>query len=84
MWLSRFLHVRRERREAVQREAGSLITFLDDMAYPEARNRARACRAKGDRAGDRFWSKVAVTVARRTGRDIGVKAADRYERDPLL
>lgn len=55
--------------------------FLGDMAYDEARTRARACRHRNDRRGDRHWSKVAVEIAKRTGREIGVKAADRYERD---
>lgn len=57
------------------------MTFLGEMAYDEARTRARACRHRDDRRGDRHWSKVAVEIARRTGREIGVKAADRYERD---
>lgn len=57
------------------------MTFLGDMAYNEARTRARACRHRDDRRGDRHWSKVAVEIARRDGREIGVKAADRYERD---
>lgn len=55
--------------------------FLGDMAYDEARTRARACRHRDDREGDRHWSKVAVEIAKRTGREIGVKAADRYEWD---
>lgn len=76
--LERFLRGRRARLDAVEAEAASLLTFLGGMAYPEARDRARACRLKGDRAGDRFWSKVAVSIAKRTGREIGVKAADRY------
>ena len=69
-----------ENRKRVQREADTLITFLGEMAYDEARDRARACRAKGDDAGDRLWSKVAITIARRTGREIGVKIADRDQR----
>ena len=81
MWICRLLQSRRERRERIERDAGALLTFLGDMAYPEARNRARACRGMGDRAGDRFWSRVAVSIAKRTGREIGVKAADRYERE---
>lgn len=57
------------------------MTFLGDMACDEARTRARACRGRDDRRDDRHWSKVAVEVAKRTGREIGVKAADRYEQD---
>lgn len=81
MNLVRFLVEWRLRREAIARAAAELITFLGDMAYDEARSRARACRHRDDRQGDRHWSKVAVEIAKRTGREVGVKAADRYERD---
>lgn len=81
MNLVRFLLEWRSRREAIARGASELMTFLGDMAYDEARGRARACRHRDDRRGDRHWSKVAVEIAKRTGREIGVKAADRYERD---
>ena len=67
-------------RKRVERETDTLITFLGEMAYDEARDRARVCRNKGDDAGDRLWSKVAVTIAKRTGREIGVKIEDRIER----
>ena len=77
----RFLVDWRSRRAAIARAAGELMTFLGDMAYDEARTRARACRRRDDRRGDRHWSKVAVEIAKRTGREIGVKVADRYERD---
>ena len=36
----------RERRARVEREAATLLLFLGDMAYDEARGRARACRAR--------------------------------------
>lgn len=80
----RFLLEWRSRREAIARGAAELMTFLGDMAYDEARTRARACRRRDDRRGDRHWSKVAVEIAKRTGREIGVKVADRYERDSRL
>lgn len=69
----------REQRERVEREATLLITFLGDMAYTAARDRARACRVNADGEGERLWSRVAVAIARRTGHEIGVKVADRYE-----
>lgn len=75
------LRWRSARNAAVEREAVQLMTFLGEGAYIEARTRARACRTKGDREGDRLWSQVAVTIAKRTGYQIGLKAADRYERD---
>lgn len=71
----------RERRARVEREAATLLLFLGDMAYDEARGRARACRARKDGDGDRVWSQVAVSIAKRTGREIGVEVADRYERE---
>lgn len=42
MPLLRFLAARRAALEHVQREAGDLLTFLGEMAYEEARTRARA------------------------------------------
>lgn len=69
------------RKAAVEHEVVRLMTFLGDMAYSEARTRARACRTKGDREGDRLWSRGAVTIAKRSGYEIGLKAADRYEQD---
>lgn len=81
MNLLRFLLEWRSRREAIAREAAELMMFLGKMAYDEARSRARACRHRGNRQGHRHWSKVAVEIAKRTGREIVVKAADRYERE---
>ena len=46
-----------------------------------AHTRARACRHRKNRRGDCHWPKVAVEIAKRTGREIGIKATDRYERD---
>ena len=80
MPLLSFLGVRRERRARLDRDASDLLTFLGDLAYSEARERARSCRGKSDRAGDRHWSRVAVEIARRTQYEIGETAADRYER----
>lgn len=77
----RFFDRWREQRETTDREATMLITFLGDMAYTEARHRARVSRQLADQSGYRLWSKVAVTVAGRTGYEIGLKAADRYEED---
>lgn len=76
-----FLARWRERRERVEREAANLLMFLGDIAYDEARGRARTCRSKRDGEGNRFWSRVAVAIAKRAGREIGVKAADRYEEE---
>lgn len=89
MSLLSFLDRRRERRVRLDRDASDLVTFLGDLAYSEARERARSCRVKGDRAGNRNWSRVAVEIARRTRYEIGETGADRYEQtaraeeDPL-
>jgi hypothetical protein len=74
--LLRFLVRRRELRERISREAGHLIAADRDVAYPNARERARACRNRGDHEGDRLWSKVAVEIARRAEREMGEKVAD--------
>jgi hypothetical protein len=80
MMLLRLFMRRRARREQIRGEADSLIRAMGELAYPEARERARFCRERRDRAGDRLWSRVAVEIAARTGREVGVEAADRYER----
>lgn len=72
---------RAAQRAEIERQADELMLFLGDMAYAEARERARACRARGDRPGDRHWGQAAVLIAKRTGHEIGVKAADRYGAD---
>lgn len=73
-WLQR----RCELRERIRKEATDLITFLGDHAYGEARGRARAARKVGSRRLYGYYSKVAVEIAARTGRDVGVTGADRY------
>jgi hypothetical protein len=77
--LRRFVAARRERQARIDRDATDLLTFLGDMAYGEARTRARTARANRDTAGDKHWSRVAVVIADRTGHVIGKKATDRYE-----
>ncbi len=80
--LFRFLKARREHRERIARDAGNLLTFLGEGAYDEARGRARSCRERRDQAGFRFWSKVAVEIAKRTGHRVREKVADRYAAGP--
>lgn len=85
LWQSREMSLRalltnlRARRKRVQGDASDLLTFLGEYAYYEARERARTCRSKRDRAGDRHWSRVAVEIAGREGRVIGETVADGYE-----
>jgi hypothetical protein len=56
MSLLRVLSRRRSASEAVEREAAQLMMFLGDMAYDEARSRARACCNAGDPNGAQLWS----------------------------
>ncbi len=68
-------------RLAISREALHLIERDGDRAYETAREFARIMRDNGRHDLARYWSYVARNIAFRTGREIGVKAADRYERD---
>lgn len=80
--LREFLRRRQQFHECVRKEAGDLQTFMGDFAYAEARNRARTARAKGDRAADMLWTKVAAEIADQIGLEVGIKGADRYPPPP--
>ncbi len=77
--LRRLLAARRDRLARIKQGATDLLTFLGDMAYSEDRTRAREARVRNDRAGDRYWSGVAVVTADRLGKIVGESTADRYE-----
>lgn len=79
--LRRLLAARRDRRAAVERAAEELQTWLGDLGYTEARSRAREARGNDDRAKDLHWTRVADEIAKREGRIVGQKVADRYEAD---
>jgi hypothetical protein len=51
----------------IEYEAVSLIAYEGRAAYQRAREQAEYCLSRGSEAGCRFWSEVAVEVARRTG-----------------
>jgi hypothetical protein len=51
----------------VEYEAVSLIAYEGRAAYQRAREQAEYCLSRGSETGCRFWSEVAVEVARRTG-----------------
>ena len=53
---------------AVEYEAVCLIAYEGREAYARAREQAAYCRGMGSLSGALFWSKVAVEVARRSGR----------------
>ena len=65
---------RKAYRELVDREAAELIERYGDAAY----HTARACGRGQEGRLARYWSKVALAVARRTGREVGVDTATRY------
>lgn len=77
----RFLADRRKRQAVTDRDAAHLRTFLGDMAYEQARTRAREARARRDAAAARHWSRVAMRIADKEGIKIGETVADRYEAD---
>jgi hypothetical protein len=79
-WLSHILLVsaRRAARAWIRHDAEVLLVGHGEQAYPEARERARRGRERLDRSDARHWTKVAVEIARRTGREVGVSTADRY------
>ena len=80
--LRSFLRRRRERRERVAHEARTVLTFQGELAYWEARQRAREARGRSDQDGYAFWSKVAVEIADRTGHEIGKKGAAKWPEPP--
>jgi hypothetical protein len=51
----------------IEYEAVSLIAYEGRAAYQRAREQAEYCLSQGSESGCRFWSDVAVEVARRTG-----------------
>lgn len=75
-----WIRKRRALREAVAREAAALLEAQGDMAYPFARLLARTAREHGNHRLDRYWSKVAVAIADKTGRVIGQKTP--WDRSP--
>ena len=69
-WLRR----RREQAKRIGTEAAALIGDLGDGAYSEARRRAR--QASSDEM-EREWNRVALAIARKTGRRVGIDTATR-------
>jgi hypothetical protein len=50
----------------IEYEAVSLIAYEGRAAYEQAREQAEYCLRRGSEPGYRFWSEVAIEVARRT------------------
>lgn len=77
-WLRDLFQPSRFRRE-VAAKATDLLAVHGALAYRVAREQARIERAAHRSTENRFWSRVAVEIARREGRadQIGVKGSDR-------
>jgi hypothetical protein len=69
-----WLRQRRERAERIEDEAGELIRLLGDDAYAEARWREHTASSS---ASAREWNLIALAIARRTGRCIGLDLSTR-------
>ena len=65
-------------RKRIEAEAEALIRDLGDRAYSEARLREREA-SSGEIARD--WSRIALAVARKTGKCIGLDTATRMAMD---
>ena len=73
-WLRR----RREQAERIEAEADALISDLGDGAYAEARRRERE--ASSDEM-EREWRRIALAVAGKTGKSVGLDTATRMAID---
>ena len=69
-WLRR----RRDQAERIEAEANALIVDLGDRGYSEARRRAREASSN---EMEREWSRVALAIARKTGKHVGLDTATR-------
>ena len=66
-WLTGRRLMRHRNLTEVEYEAVSLIAYEGRAAYDRAREQAEYCRRCGSAPGAKFWSDVALEVARRTG-----------------
>jgi hypothetical protein len=69
-----WLRQRRERAERIEDEADELIRLLGDDAYAEARRREYTASSS---ATAREWNLIALAIASRTGRRIGLDLSTR-------
>ena len=69
-----WLRQRRERAERIEDEAGELIRLLGDDAYAEARWREHTASSS---ATAQEWNLIALAIARRMGRRIGLDLSTR-------
>ena len=72
--MRRWLRRRRERSERIETEADELVRLLGDDAYSEARWREHTASSS---ASAQEWNLIALTIARQTGRRIGLDLSTR-------
>ncbi len=72
--MRRWLRRRRERVERIEDEAGELVRLLGGDAYGEARWREQTA---SSRVMAKEWNLIALAIARRTGRRIGLDVSTR-------
>lgn len=65
-------------RQAVLAEADERMEYFGNQAYSATRAEAREARKQGDRKRDKFLSKVALEIAKRTDFEPGLDTATRY------
>lgn len=78
-FVTRWIEGKKAAVKAVIASADDLQQTANSLAYSEARSLARLARRAGDQSNSKFWSRVAVEIARREGREIGMTVADRYD-----
>lgn len=72
-WPFHLFGLRRHKRRNAEVMAAAAIELFGADAYEVA----RICSGPAGARKDRFWATVAVRIADRTGREIGVTGADR-------
>jgi hypothetical protein len=70
-WLPSYRHL-------VRAEASELMLRHEIVAYSIARKAMRTARRRGDARSEKVFAKVAIEIAGRTGREVGVDTATRY------
>lgn len=65
-------------RQAVLAEADERMEYFGNQAYSATREEAREARKQGDRKRDKFLSKIALEIAKRTDFEPGLDTATRY------
>jgi hypothetical protein len=73
-----WLRSRRERARRIEADAGMLVRELGPDAYAEARLMQRRAKSIEER---RHWRDVALVVARKTGKRVGLDTATRMSLD---